>query len=92
MSEYRYTIYFVNFQIGHSLLRLVLSNSFDPLVKEFPEKPMQHLISLQFLDVSFNNFEYLPMNSFHAMHELEVLRAQDCHIRELSPETFSVRV
>ncbi|XP_065202948.1 chaoptin-like [Planococcus citri] len=75
-------------EIGHSLLKLYLSNSFAKSMKTFPYEAMQPLNSLRVLDISFNNFEILPTNSFHAMPDLEVLRAHDCRFRALYPDTF----
>lgn len=71
-------------------MNLYLSNAFTKSVKIFPEVPMQHLISLRFLDISFNSFEELAVNTFHAMSDLEVLRAHDCRFHDLHPGTFLV--
>lgn len=76
--------------VGHSLISLKMSHGLAGSVGSLPPDAMQHLTSLQELDVSNNRLKSIGETCFHFLKNLRVLEMNDNLLDQVAKGTFQV--
>lgn len=76
--------------VGHSLIALKMSHALGGSVGSLPAEAMQHLTSLQELDVSNNRLKSIGETCFHFLTNLRVLEMHDNRVDQVAKGTFQV--
>lgn len=79
-------------EIGHTLLSLKMAHGLASKMTALPPDVMQHLTSLQELDVSNNHLKQLADTCFHFLRDLRVLEMHDNQLEQVAKGTFQVSV
>lgn len=76
--------------VGHSLISLKMSHGLSGSMGSLPPDAMQHLTSLQELDVSNNHLKSIGETCFHFLKNLRVLEMNDNRLDQVAKGTFQV--